>query len=338
MLPCTILAYTKAVTCPETEEINRSTCLLSHARKFVQPSVGESSRWQLSWLNFACCTQLRYLEGISSPVNPLQTSASQEKPAEIWERAFWSVPSVISWEVPVHLQEVWPSSVRTRPDARNHCRRAWLWHRLFFSDLVSSYSQNYLHDTHLQMLICNKNHRQNVLVKTFFFFLPKIFLIELERLGWEEYAGTLDMTVHHARWTLSSIHRLGVSPSSFRATGTTCRGVVVPIQERDIGTQVLISQRNCFVPWGEGSWVSWAMCQQTPERTIGKELASFWDAIPLQPESVGFCRSQTEGHWPQSEWTREVFTLRGCNIVEGERILLFFTVNETWKCCLYLPE
>lgn len=103
---------------------------------------GSSLGWPLlAVLSFAVS------EGISSPVNPLQTSASQEQPAEIRERAFWSVPSVISWQVPVHLQEVWPSSVRTRPDARNNCRRAWLWDRLFFSDLVSSYSQNYLHDT-----------------------------------------------------------------------------------------------------------------------------------------------------------------------------------------------
>ena len=59
---------------------------------------------------------------------------------------------------------------------------------------------------------------------------------------------------------------------------------------------------------------------------------------PVQSESVGFCRSHTEGHWQQSEWTREVFTLRTCNIVEGERFLLFFTVNETSKCCLFLSE
>jgi len=43
MLPCTVLAYTKAVTCLEVEESSRSTPVLSHAWKYGQPSVAESS-------------------------------------------------------------------------------------------------------------------------------------------------------------------------------------------------------------------------------------------------------------------------------------------------------
>lgn len=49
-------------------------------------------------LIFACCVQ----KHVQSD-KPLQTRISQEKPAEIGKRAFWSVPSVISWEVPAHL-------------------------------------------------------------------------------------------------------------------------------------------------------------------------------------------------------------------------------------------
>lgn len=151
----------------------------------------------LGWLLFAILS-FAVSEGISSSVNPCQTSASQEKPAEIGERASWSVLSVISWEVPVHLQEEWPSSVRTRPDTRNNCRRAWLWDWLFFSDLVSPHSQNYLHDTHLQILICNKNHRQNGLLKAFFFPAQDFSYWTTAGDVGREYAGTLDMTVHHA--------------------------------------------------------------------------------------------------------------------------------------------
>lgn len=136
---------------------------------------------------------------------------------------------------------------------------------------------------------------------------------------------------------LCSIYQLGVSPSSFRVTGTTWRAVAVPIQERDVGAQVLISQRNCFVLWDEALWDSWAKCQQTLEKTVGNKLASVWYAIPMQSESVVFCMSHTEGHWQQSEWTREIVTLRGCNIVEGERFLLY-TGNEISRCCLFLSE
>lgn len=140
---------------------------------------------------------------------------------------------------------------------------------------------------------------------------------------------------HHAWGTPSLVHHhLSISPNSFRATGT--EGWWYPFKKEVVLHRCSFLRRTLLVSEVKDRQGSWAMCQQSPEKTVGNELASFWGAISMLSGSIGFSRSHTEGHWQQSEWTRKVFTVRRCNTVEGERYLLFFIVNETSKWCLFL--
>lgn len=182
-----------------------------------------------------------------------------------------------------------------------------------FSLIVSPYSQNYLPDTHLWILVCNKNHRQNGLVKAYFF--PRLFSLNWTWGG----QGRIhrDPLYHHAWGTPSLVrHHLSVSPNSIRATGT--EGWWYPFKKEVLVHRCPFLRRIVLAPQEKDSWGFWAMCQQTPEKSVDIELASFWGAISMLSGSVGLSRSHTEGHWQQSEWTREVFKIRRCNIVVGE--------------------
>lgn len=86
---------------------------------------------------------------------------------------------------------------------------------VYFSFVFSQCSQNYLPNTHLQIVVCNKNHRQNGLI----FPRPRLFLLNCSWGGWGRIHRDI---IHHLAWGSPSLvhHHLSVSPNSFRATGT----------------------------------------------------------------------------------------------------------------------
>lgn len=166
---------------------------------------------------------------------------------------------------------------------------------VWFSLIVSPYSQNYLPDTHLQTVVCHKNHRWNGLVKAFFFPVQGFSCwTETEEVR-GEYTGTHDIICHYV-WGSPSLvqHHLSISPNSFRTTGT--EGCWYPFKKDVLVHRCLLLRRTVLVPEEKDSWGSWAMCQQTPEKTKDSELASFWGAIYMLSGSVGLSMSHRKGH------------------------------------------